>query len=216
MSFYKLQYDKSHESYNPYNKNPNMYLYENYNTKIYLEEQNDWLKSLKVKKINCEPYDQDIYDKTKYIQHEGNNNFTYISPVPVGPLVEAFDLGQTIPVSMVNDGIIFDDINDAVEYAKSKHNANFKQELEKKELKRQEELENNIVQENAQKKTILYFVVYPIFFMLFIMYSIFVVMPWIIVSICTNTWNCGFLFAIRLFWYDLVKTTKKLYLYCYK
>jgi hypothetical protein len=149
---------------------------------ITLEQWSDYF--LKVKKIK---YNQkttnDIYLKTKYIQLDKNDNSRYVNPVAIPNFVKYFNIGETIPVSMVNDGIIFDDIEDAVEYAKRKHEIEFMKKLEDNELEERKKIEHKKWKEKK---------IYTILSIIIVaLYICLIVFPFGLICIIMNTYKFG-------------------------
>ncbi len=216
MSFYNLQPINQNTAYAK-KYSPKYYLYSNYNTHIILEEQNDYNRSLKVKEIIKGSHYGNIYEKTKYIKYDNNKNNTYVNPVPISPLVEYFDIGETIHITMINDGLIFTDINDAANYSMQKHEAKLKKDLEKKEMKRQKKMAEDINNKEAThkfKKLMFGYVTMILLFASFLIYFVLICIPWMTICIIVNTFNYGYLYAYRSFLCDTKDLVKYIKLFC--
>lgn len=209
-------------SFHEIDNHSKQYLYKSHDVVIILEENNDPMRSLKVKEIvyrnnnyNNNNNNQ-LCEKTKYIQYDENSINKYVSPIPITQLVENFNVGEMIPVTMINDGLIFGDINSAVEYAQKKHEEklirNLKKRENKKELNRLVHIEQQKASEEFQKKILNYFVICPILILLFSIYFVFFAFPYILICIAVNSWKYSFRYATRTFINDVTQIIKNIWM----
>lgn len=162
--------------------NPRRYVYNNNGTSILLEEQDDYNRSLKVVDITHNNNNKPSYITTKYLHYPNGNNDRYVLPLPLNSPIPHFNVGETIPFGMVSDGLIFDNLNDAFEYANKKHEFNKQKEFEKYQ-KEQEELYIQRQKHNTNNESFNYFVIYPIIFFLICLYIVFYCIPYIIICL---------------------------------